>query len=246
MVHKKPQHRRLRGDWSLKNINNMADSSEKVSFRVDMQCSSLRAKAFLVFDRGSQPIGGLSANSRPTLYRHAANKLPTCCQQSADCWQKIFVKGGKLQSADSWSTVGQQLADCRPAVDQQSADCWPTVGRLLVNSRPTVGWGSCSSFFPCILATLLYAIIHWLSFRRVMSSYESTAKQPILFCRIYSSIQMQEAFEFFWSSFANEHNTQPKSTRRNVKLNKFASGTQALQDLLHKHLFTSSVWNFCH
>ena len=74
----------LRGDWSLKNLNNMADSSEKVSFCVDMQCSSLRAKAFLVFDRGSQPIGGLSVNSRPTLYRHAANKLPTCCQQSAD------------------------------------------------------------------------------------------------------------------------------------------------------------------
>ena len=91
MVPKKPEHRRLRGDWSLKNINNMADSSEKVSFRVDMQCSSLRAKAFLVFDRGSQPIG-----------RHLANKLLTCCQQSADCWQKIFVKGGKRQSADCW------------------------------------------------------------------------------------------------------------------------------------------------
>ena len=141
MVQKKPQHRRLRGDWSLKNINNMADSSEKVSFRVDMQCSSLRAKAFLVFDRGSQPIGGLSANSRPTLYRHAANSRPTNGQQSANCWQKIFVKGGKRQSADSWSTVGQQLANSRP-----------TDGRLLVNSRPTVGWGSCSSFFPKFLS----------------------------------------------------------------------------------------------
>ena len=88
----------------------MADSSEKVSFRVDMQCSSLRAKAFLVFDKGSQPIG-----------RHLANKLPTCCQQSADSWQKIFVKGSKRQSAN-----------CRPAVDKQSADCWSTVDRLLV------------------------------------------------------------------------------------------------------------------
>ena len=28
-----------------------------------------------------------------------------------------------------------------------------------------------------------------------------------------------------WSSFADEHNTLPKSTRRNVKLNKFAFGT---------------------
>ena len=36
----------------------MVDSSEKVSFRVDMQCSSLRAEAFLVFNRGSQPTLG--------------------------------------------------------------------------------------------------------------------------------------------------------------------------------------------
>ena len=36
-----------------------------------------------------------------------------------------------------------------------------------------------------------------------------------------------------------------KSTRRNVKLNKFAFGTPWLRDLLSKHWFTSSVWNFC-
>ena len=42
----------------------MADSSEKVSFLVDMQCSSLRAEAFLVFDKGSQPtLGEQSADS---------------------------------------------------------------------------------------------------------------------------------------------------------------------------------------
>ena len=57
----------------------MVDSSEKVSFRVDMQCSSLRAEAFLVFDKGSQPTLG---------------------QQSADCWQTIFLKGGSRQLAD--------------------------------------------------------------------------------------------------------------------------------------------------
>ena len=79
----------------------MADSSEKVSFRVDMQCTSLRAEAFLVFDRGSQP----------TLGQQITNVLPTVVRQSADCWQKIFVKGGKRQSADSRPTVGQQLAD---------------------------------------------------------------------------------------------------------------------------------------
>ena len=49
----------------------------------------------------------------------------------------------------------------------------------------------------------------------------------------------------FWSSFADEHNTLPKSTRRNVKLNKFAFGTPWLPDLLCKHWFTSSAWNFC-
>ena len=43
-------------------------------------------------------------------------------QQVTDYWQKIFVKGGKRQSADSWPTVGQLSADCWPTVDQQSAD----------------------------------------------------------------------------------------------------------------------------
>ena len=71
-----------------------------------------------------------SADCRPTVSRHLANKLPTCCQQSADCWQKIFVKGGK-----------RQLADCRPAVGRQSADCWSTVDRLLVG-------GAVLHFFP--------------------------------------------------------------------------------------------------
>ena len=46
--------------------------------------------------------------------------------------------------------------------------------------------------------------------------------------------------------FADEHNTFPKSTRRNVKLNKFAFRTPWLPDILCKHWFLSSVWNFCH
>ena len=45
--------------------------------------------------------------------------------------------------------------------------------------------------------------------------------------------------------FADEHNTFPKLTRRNVKLNKFAFRTPWLPDLLCKHWFLSSVWNFC-
>ena len=55
-----------------------------------------------------------------------------------------------------------------------------------------------------------------------------------------------EAFEFCWSSFTDEHNTFPKSTRRNVKSNKFTFGTPWLRDLLCKYWFTSSVWNFRH
>ena len=62
-----------------------------------------------------------------------ANKLPTCCQQSADnrptngqlsadCWQNILVKGGKQQWANCWQTVDQLLADSRPTDDQQSAN----------------------------------------------------------------------------------------------------------------------------
>ena len=97
----------------------MVDSSEKVLFRVDMQCSSLRAEAFLVFDRGSHP----------TLGQQITDMLPTVGRQSADCWQKIFVKGGKRK------TVGGLLANCRP-----------TVGQLLANSQPTVDQQSAHSF----------------------------------------------------------------------------------------------------
>ena len=53
----------------------MADSSEKVSFLVDMQCSSLRAEAFLVFDKGSQPtLGQQITDSQPTVGRLLAEK----------------------------------------------------------------------------------------------------------------------------------------------------------------------------
>ena len=43
-----------------------------------------------------------------------------------------------------------------------------------------------------------------------------------------------------------QHFTQMKSTWRNLKLNKFTFGTLRLLDLLSKHWFASSVWNFCH
>ena len=50
---------------------------------------------------------------------------------------------------------------------------------------------------------------------------------------------------FFRKSIAVEHKTSTKSIRRNIKSNKFTFGTQWLPDLLCKHWFTSSVWNFC-
>ena len=56
----------------------MADSSEKVSFRVDMQCTSMRAEAFLVFDRGSQP----------TLGQQIADKWPTVGRLLAEYFRK--------------------------------------------------------------------------------------------------------------------------------------------------------------
>ena len=58
-----------------KNQNNMADSSEKVSFRVDMQCSSLRAEAFLVAE-----------DFRKIGKRQLADSWPTVGRLSADCF----------------------------------------------------------------------------------------------------------------------------------------------------------------
>ena len=60
----------------------MVDSSEKVSFCVDMQCSSLRVEAFLVFDRGSQPtLGQQITDMLPTVGRQSADKRPTVGRQ---------------------------------------------------------------------------------------------------------------------------------------------------------------------
>ena len=43
----------------------------------------------------------------------------------------------------------------------------------------------------------------------------------------------------------DEHNTFPKLTTRHVKLDKFTFGTPWLPDLLSKHWFALSIWNFC-
>ena len=52
----------------------------------------------------------------------------------------------------------------------------------------------------------------------------------------YGSLFSLEAFEFCGSSLPDEHNTLPKSTRRNVKLNKFVFGTQWLYQIYYVNI----------
>ena len=72
---------------------------------------------------------------------------------------------------------------------------------------------------------------------------ESLTKQSMFV--EYSLLSEDKAFEFCWRLLADEHNSSPKSTRRHIKLDKFIFGTPWLPDLLCKHWFVSSVWNFC-
>ena len=116
----------------------MADSSKKVSFRADIQCSSLRAEAFLVFDKGSQPtLGQQITDMRPTVGRQSTDSRPTNGQQSADCWQKIFIKvvNDSHPTANSW-----------PTVVRLPCNCWSTVGQLLADCRQFFG-GAVLHFF---------------------------------------------------------------------------------------------------
>ena len=57
---------------------------------------------------------------------------------------------------------------------------------------------------------------------------ESNNNKTVDICGLY--FPLEEAFELCWSSFADEHKTLPKSTSRNITLNKFASGIQWLTD----------------
>ena len=77
---------------------------------------------------------------------------------------------------------------------------------------------------------------------KVKCKRDESITKTINVCGICSSLD--EAFEFCWISFADEHNTLPKLTRSNIKLIKCAFGTPWLPDLFCKHWFTSSVWNF--
>ena len=78
----------------------MADSSEKVSFCVDMQCSSRRAEAFLVFDKGSQPtVGQQITDMRPTVGQQSADsflgELFFIFSEIAVVWMCSFITHSK-------------------------------------------------------------------------------------------------------------------------------------------------------
>ena len=107
LVPKKAKHRRLRGDWSLKTPKQYGG----LKFHFTSICNVLPCELRLFW------------YSTGVVNRHLANKLQTCGQQSADCWQKIFVK-------DSRPTIGRQS----PTVIRLWANCGPTVGRLWANS----------------------------------------------------------------------------------------------------------------
>ena len=108
---------RLRGDWSLKKPKQYGG----------LKWESFISRRYAMFFPASWGFSGIwqgfSTDTWPTNYRHVANSRPTNGPQSADCWQKIFVKAvndsrptvGRL-SANSGPTIGQQLADCRPTV----------------------------------------------------------------------------------------------------------------------------------
>ena len=67
---------------------------------------------------------------------------------------------------------------------------------------------------------------------KVKCKRDESITKTINVCGICSSLD--EAFEFCWIWFADEHNTLPKLTRSNIKLNKFAFGTPWLPDLLRR------------
>ena len=61
---------------------------------------------------------------------------------------------------------------------------------------------------------------------------ESLTKQSIF---VEYSHLYKKRLSFCWNSWADEHNTLPKSTRRHAKLDKSIFGTPWLPDLLCKH-----------
>ena len=103
----------LWGVWYLKNLNigDWEEIERRLVPKKPKQYGGLKWESFIsrqyaMFFPASWGFSGIqqgfSTDTWPTNYWHAANSRPTVSRQSADCWQKIFVKGGKRQSADSF------------------------------------------------------------------------------------------------------------------------------------------------
>ena len=82
----------------------------------------------------------LTSLHQPLVHRCFVNEL-FHQRLVRQCLRSVIVKNNSqnLLSADSWPSVGRQLAVCQPTVGRQSAVCWPTVGQQSADCWPTVG-----------------------------------------------------------------------------------------------------------
>ena len=71
---------------------------------------------------------------------------------------------------------------------------------------------------------------------------KSLTKQSIF---VEYSLLLKKHLSFAGARWQMNTTLYKKSISRNLKLNKFTFGTPRLPDLLSKHWFASSVWNFC-
>ena len=112
---------------------------------------------------------------------------------------------------------------------------------------------------------IIIITIHWMDFSTSFSSVVvaervRVTKDKKLQSSNENAMNLLQNSQYLWNIFVSrrsiwvllahvrrwtQHFNLPKSTRKNVKLNKSAFGTPWLPDLLCKHWFTSSVWNFC-
>ena len=122
LVPKKPKHRRLGGDWSLKKPKQYGG----------LKWESFISRRYAMFFPASWGFSGIRQ-------RFSTDTWPTNYRQSADKWPTVGRLLAEKAVNDSRPTVGQQLADCRPTVGRLSSDCRPTVVPLSADCWPTVG-----------------------------------------------------------------------------------------------------------
>ena len=96
--------------WVLNNNCNLSSW-----FHVDIMCYIKQTKIFIFRKkwRTAPP-----KNCRPTVGEQSANWRPTIVYRLLQKSEKVKNSSPKKLSADCWSTVGQQLADSIPTVEQ--------------------------------------------------------------------------------------------------------------------------------